>query len=360
MPAQQVLAGKATQRLIVVPQIVVEGINPLLAVVVGRLDGFRRKGVDVAHLVDVDGAVEPATRGSIAADDVGHHQSGYVERLRRRVQHNGISVDGTHRHKGVARHDQLAVNLVADDADTVATANVGHVLQLFTRPDAAGGVVRIAEQEDGRLLVGTLLLKVVPVDLEAAAVAVVLQHALKDFATVVADTGEEAVVVGREDQHPLAGHGQCLQCHRHGRHYARGVEHPLALDGPLVTPAEPSDDCIVVVVGHVGISEDGMLGPAAYGVLYGGCHGEVHVGHPQRYHFVAFRLRPVRHCAGGLFVPLYAARTSSLYHLIEIIVHSVTLFLSFTLLPFHKYLLPQIARISQIFAARCYAITQIC
>ena len=215
------LRHEIAQRLVVLPQIAVQLVYPLLALVVCRHEGHRAEGVEVAHLVDVDGAVQPAARGSVGADDVGRLQSGDVERLRRRVQHDGRCIDRLHGAERVAGHHQLAVYLVAHDAHGVAVADVAHALQLLARPYTARGVVRIAEQEYGAFLVGTALLEVVPVHFEA--VAVQPQHTLGHLAAVVAHAAEEAVVVGRQDEHALAGHRQGLDGTRHGGHHTGGI-----------------------------------------------------------------------------------------------------------------------------------------
>ena len=49
--------------------------------------------------------------------------------------------------------------------------DVGHALQLFPAPHATSGIVRVAEQEDGGLLVGTGCLKVLPVDFKVKTAA---------------------------------------------------------------------------------------------------------------------------------------------------------------------------------------------
>ena len=160
-----------------------------------------------------------------------------------------------------------------------------HALQFLGRPHTTRGVVRVAEQEDGRLLVGTFRLEVGPVDREYRGCGGTgvrrYETGLQHLAAVVADGGEEAVVVGRQDEHLLAGHRQRLDGHRHGRHDTRGIKDFLATDGPLVATLEPRDDRLVVVVAHMGIAEHAVLSPLADGLLNGRCRLEVHVGHPE-------------------------------------------------------------------------------
>ena len=90
-------------------------------------------------------------------------------------------------------------------------------------PHTTRGVVGIAEQEDGGLLVGTACLEVFPVDLEAVAAAIVLQHTLADFTAAIADAAEETVVVRTEYDNLLARHGEGLQGAGDGRDNADGI-----------------------------------------------------------------------------------------------------------------------------------------
>ena len=96
----------------------------------------------------------------------------------------------------MAGHHQLAVDFVAHHLDTVLQADIVHPLQFFLRPYAPRRVVRVTEQEHCSLFIGALRLEVCPVYLEAVVVAGEPQHALRYLATVIADAGEEAVVVG--------------------------------------------------------------------------------------------------------------------------------------------------------------------
>ena len=106
------------------------------------------------------------------------------------------------------------------------------------------------------------------------------QHALNDLTTIVFDAGEETVIVGRQNQHFLTGHGEGFDGHRHGRHDTYGVEHPLALDPPLVATLEPGDNRHVVVFSDMDIAKHWMLGTTLDGLLDGWGYGKVHIGNP--------------------------------------------------------------------------------
>ena len=190
---RQVGVDEVQQVLIILPYILVHLVNPVAAFVVGGLQGDDTEGVDVTHLVDIDDAVDTAAPLVVLADDVGNLQTGEIEVLRRRVErHAVVGIDEPEGREVVARHDDLAVDLVADYLDVMLAADVGHTLQLFLRPHATAGVVRVAEQEDGRLLVGAFAFEVVEVD--AVGVALGHQFILEYLAALVADGGEETVV----------------------------------------------------------------------------------------------------------------------------------------------------------------------
>ena len=98
------------------------------------------------------------------------------------------------------------MNFIADNADMVTLADIAHALQLVTMPHTTCGVMRIAKQENGGLLVGTPCLEICPVNLETVAAATELQYTLADLTTAVADAAEETVVVGTEHDNFLASH----------------------------------------------------------------------------------------------------------------------------------------------------------
>ena len=228
LPTGDMLCDKIAKHSIVSPEVFVELVYPVFTIVVGGDECQRTEGIDVAHLVDVDGAIDTATHGGIAADDVGNLKTCSIERLRRRVKDDGIGIDGAHRAERVTWHDEFAVYLVADDGNMMTTTDVAHALQFLTTPDAPRGVMRVTQHEGGSLLVSTALLEVLPIDLEAACNRLLVgvtgiaaaepQHTLEDLTAVVANGGEEAVVVGRQHEHLLAGHGERLDGTRQGRY----------------------------------------------------------------------------------------------------------------------------------------------
>lgn len=171
------------------------------------------------------------------------------------------------------------------------------------------------------------------------------QHALNDLTTIILDAGEETVIVGREDQHLLTRHGEGLDGHRHGGHDTNGVEHPLALDPPLVATLEPGDDSHIIVLSDMGIAKHRMLGATLDGLLDGRGYGKVHIGNPKG-----------DDIAVGFFIPFHATRVSPLYDFIKIVFHiavpSNYLLASLTLLscyPLATNLNDTVVRLTDIF-----------
>ena len=162
---RQPFGKERTKRIVVTFYIYAQLVEPVLALVIGRHQRLRSEGVEVAHLVDVDGTVDATSQRRVVTDDVGRLQACNVERLAGGVADDGIAADRSEGHEALSRHDEFAMYLVADDAHPVALADVVHALQLLPGPHASTRVVRVAEQEGRGLLVSTLGLEVLPVDL---------------------------------------------------------------------------------------------------------------------------------------------------------------------------------------------------
>ena len=75
-------------------------------------------------------------------------------------------------------HDEFTVNLVAHHLDVMRHADGVHVFQFGFCPYPTCGVVGVAKQEHGGLLVGASRLEILPVNLEAVGAAAELQYAL--------------------------------------------------------------------------------------------------------------------------------------------------------------------------------------
>ena len=222
------------QHLAVAEDMLVELVYPVLTLVVGCDGGNQPEWVDVTHLMDVDGAVDPAAQCRVRTYDVGHLKSGYVEGLGCGDAGNGMVEsfcrNGGERDVGVAWHDQLVVNLIGDDVHMVPHADVCDP-PVPPWSYAASRVVGVAEDICHDLWVGALLLEACPVEVVFA----VFTHQERGFLRLAADvayTGEEAVIDGGGEQHLVARHSQCLDDAGDGWHNTDGVFNPFAADVP--------------------------------------------------------------------------------------------------------------------------------
>ena len=293
----------------------VQGVEPGFGsgVGVGGDQGDGAEGIDVADFVDVDGPVDAAAPFRVVADDIGDLQAGGVERLRRGIEHDGIvaagGADGGKGRKAVARHDEFAMDLVADDGDAVTQADVVHPGQFVGRPDAAGGVVGVAQEEERGLFLGATGFEGIPVHMVGG--LFIQERTFKDLAAVVADAREEAIVHGRKDDDLFAGHRQGLYRAREGRYDPGGIEDILPVDQPAVAAGKPRKNGFVVVRPHLGIAKDAVCGPRLDGTAHGRCRREIHIGHPQRDEIGG---RPL----AERFIPLVAAASATLHRRIKI------------------------------------------
>lgn len=79
--AGQVIAAVVAEVAVVGVEVGQQLVEPFAALVVGGDGGDDAEGIDVAHLVVVDGAVYAGTEGVVGTDDVGYLQSGDIEGL---------------------------------------------------------------------------------------------------------------------------------------------------------------------------------------------------------------------------------------------------------------------------------------
>ena len=232
---------------------------------------------------------------------MGRLQSGNVESLR-----------GSHTEGAVAarllaercirailrtRTGELAVYLVGYDEDLVAHTDVVDALHLIACPYTSSGVVRVAEEEEAHLRVGTLSLEGFPVDGVSAFLLFdwltnrravgeryhfIVQGTIFHDAPLVAYAREEAVVDRRQQQYLVAWQSQSAHDGREGRNDSCRHDHLVGMIGlDVVLTDKPVDHSLFVAIRHMGISEHAMLHPAAQCLRDGGIGAEVHVGHPE-------------------------------------------------------------------------------
>lgn len=216
----------------------------------------------------------------------------------------------------ITGHDDLAVDLVADDTYMVFPTDIEHPGQFLLRPHTTTGIMGIAEEKYGDLVVGSLPLEILEVDL--ISVTITFQLVLHDLTTLVADTGEEAVVGRRLQQYFLAGEGEGLDGTAHSGDDTGGIEDPVTLDLPVMASLEPADDSIVIAVGHEGIAEDGMFHTGFQSLGDGGTDFKVHVSDPERDDVILFRQ-----------VPFVGVGASAVHDFIEVVFHFTSLLFYF-------------------------------
>lgn len=284
---------------------------------VGGLQGHGGEDVDVTGLVVVDGAVDAAAHGGVGADDIGGLEACDVEGFVGCIGHdptaayflgNGGEGDVGTTELGV---DELAVDLVGEDDDIGALADLCHLAQLLGGPYPAGGVVGVAEEEEADAAGTDGFLKGLEVDGAGLCLGVPCQGEVHEGAVGVADAAEETVVGGGEGQHGIALAAETLEDGADGGDDTAGVLDPLAGEFPLVPCAVPPTDGIVEALGHEAVAVDGVGGAALYGGSNAGCCLEIHVGDPHGEDIV-----------GGHLVPFYAIGVEAPCKFVEVVSHA--------------------------------------
>ena len=162
------LGEEPAQHPIVVRKVFPQPVEPLLAPIIRGHQRLHAERIDVAHLVVIDRAVDSGPHVGIGRDDIGDLHSGQIERLAGRVAGNRamqkIVRQRSERGIVVPLIGQLAVNFVRHDAHAVTEAYLAEAAQLFPGPHPAHGVVRIAQQKQLGLRIGSLRLQIVEVD----------------------------------------------------------------------------------------------------------------------------------------------------------------------------------------------------
>ena len=183
------------------------------------------------------------------------------------------------------RADQVAVDLVRDAPDARLLDDRGHALKLFFRPDAAGGVVRVAEEHQRRLGIGALALKVVKVDLPRA--VPVDQVGADAGAGVVIGRVLEVRIRGRDEQDLLVRRADVFHHLEQRRDDAVGHHQLLLRELPAVLFAAPAAERVVIVMTeHARVAEDARVKALPDAVDDHAGRGELHIGDPHAHKFL--------------------------------------------------------------------------
>ena len=171
-------------------------IEPLLAIIVGRLCRGEGQGVD--HAKQLVAGLELGAQLGIADDDVGEAEACHVEGLGRSHAGDELRIglhDGRHRNVLLAAADQVAVDLIGDDPDIVFLYDLSDAGQFLSGPHAAGGVLRVAPEKQLAVRIGTLALKILIVQIELA-IGILLQRRVQDLQIRILGSMEE-IAIGR-------------------------------------------------------------------------------------------------------------------------------------------------------------------
>lgn len=212
MDGREIGIEEMKEYLVIALQIRAEFIEPVFALIVGCHECLYAKRIDIAYLIDIDGAVYTTTDGGVTADDIGYLKSCCIEGLAGGTADDGIVEAGlTDAGKGyiaLTAEGEFAVYLIGEHFYAMTQTNVIKTDELLTTPQSSCGIVGIAEQQDACLVAGTFPLQVLII--HGVLYISIVQRILHHHTTIVADTGEETVVIGCLDDYFIAWHGECL------------------------------------------------------------------------------------------------------------------------------------------------------
>ena len=77
------LLEKVAEIFVILPQVFPQSIEPLTTIVISRYRSDNAERIDIAHFVDIDGAVDTTAYLLVSRNDIGDLQSGKIERLTR-------------------------------------------------------------------------------------------------------------------------------------------------------------------------------------------------------------------------------------------------------------------------------------
>ena len=288
-------------------QVRAELVQPGAGLVVSSLKGGDAEHVHVAALVVVDGAVHLFQDGRVFGKDVGNLDACNVEGLGGRDAGYGIAhqrlLQGGPGGVVVAGISELAVDFVGNHEHIAAEADLSHAGKLFPGPDAAGGIVGVAQQQHPGF--PRLGLEVFPVN--GVGAVFVVQGLVQLHALVVADGREKGVVARGLHHHFVAGDGHGLDGGAVGCDNPGGGHDIIPADArPAVPLAEPPGHGLKIAVRHQFIAEHAVVQAALQRFQDFGRGLEVHVGHPHGQ-------------LAGELVPLDTLGAAAVYDLVEII-----------------------------------------
>ncbi len=305
------LRRKLSNKVIVVTlDVEAELREPILALIIGSLESLDTKGIDIASLIDIDGTVYCSAELRIGSYDIGDLEAGDIEALGAGSRLDAVvavlvtkACVGS---VGVARHCDTIVDLVGNNRNAMAEADVAHAAEFFGSPDTACWVVGVAEEENLGVGQSRLGLEVLPINLIAILGADKL--ILHEVAMAIIDAGEEAVVCRGLHKDATTIALKALDDGGHSGYYANGVDNPIGLDMPIVATCVPIGYGIIEALGDLGVAVDVVVDATLEGLNNLGGYGKIHVGDPER-DDVLF---------GGVDVPLITVGSATIGGRVEI------------------------------------------
>ncbi len=189
-------------------------------------------------------------------------------------------------------HHDFVMDFVRNHPHSMLPTDFSDSYQFLPCPHSSARIVRVAQQVGNHLVVGAFPFEVLEIYF-IAQVVLPSKRTFHNFAAVVLDGREEAVIHRSGNQHFVAWHTDGLDDARDGWHHTDGVLHPFALHLPTMPTAEPLDDSIVVGIRHLRVTKHAVLHALRECFPNGWSRLEVHVCHPQRQHVFFFRRIPL-------------------------------------------------------------------
>ena len=172
------------------------------------------------------------------------------------------------------------MDLIGNDGHMVPVADFGEFLQGLARPDDAGRVVRIREDQQPAGRIPEDRLQVLEVHV-IAAVFPQDQRIVDHLAAVVLRDQPERVIHRRLDDDFVFRTQQGVDDHADSLYDAGDEGEPFFLNFPAMAVAQPADDGFVPGLRHDRIAENRMFQPFFHGIHNERRRLEIHIGYPE-------------------------------------------------------------------------------
>ena len=150
------------------------------------------------------------------------------------------------------------MDLVGEEQNAVAGADIRHPAELLLRPYPSRGVVGGAEEEQLGVGAGTQGLQ--RLEIQGIALFPAQQRIGKGRPARGLEDAEEGGIGGGLEDDALSRLGKGLHSLSHGVDHAEGVDNPARLDLPAVAAAHPSRHSGAIRLIHGGVAVDAELG----------------------------------------------------------------------------------------------------